>query len=340
MSSVTGIVTAANGQDMYAGRVAAWDGLGQVSDKPIPASEWKRFQKMANLDFDFHYAPVFDELGNQIPKARSVYREIQGGENDGMRVHSGIVGDRHYQIQPSTLFETAALANPDSDFQTAGLLKNSRLWIQMAGDKEFVLDPNGVADRVLNYTTFSTTFDGSGSLLIGNVELRWNCQNVITASIRGTKWEYKIRHTQSAEKRLQEAAKAMAAKRIHTVKFQEIATELFAKPFSDKQFENAVTTLNGKRPEDNVKGRETKWENMMESHFSLWNAAHNAGIRGTAWGAWNVLLEENQWGRNIQNTENGESNFWAAGMGFDGPTNAYRQASLELVASRAGVAVR
>ena len=340
MSAVTKIVQAGNGQEMFAGRVAAWDGLGQVSDKVIPAKDWNKFQNMANLNFTFHYSPVFDDLGNEVPKSRVVYREVQGGAQDGTRVHSGIVGDRHHQLQPGELFEAASIANKAGEFITAGLLKNSRMWIQMTGDKEFVLDPGGVADRVLNFSTFSTTFDGSGSLIIGDTNLRWNCANVITADIRGTKWEYRIRHTASAKDRLSAAVEAIADSRSHNVKFQALAKELFETPFTTKQFENAVVSLNGARPEDNVKGRETKWENMMESHMGFWNGAHNAGIRETAWGAWQVLMEENQWGRNIQNTPNGEANFWAAGMGFDGPTNSYRQDSLALVAARAGVSLK
>lgn len=341
MSAITKIVTAGNGQEMYAGRVKAWDGLGQ-SIGAIPAKEWQKVADAANLNFRFQHVDIADaETGQAIPDNRAVYREIQGGPEDGTRVYAGVVGMRHSLegSQPCELLEAAALANPEGTFETAGMLKNSRLWVQMTGDKEFVLDPNGVSDRVLNYFTATTTFDGSGSIMFGDVDMRWNCANVINASVRGTKWENKIRHTASAADRIAAAVKVIAARRLHRVAVHETYTELFETPFTTKKFENVVTTLHGEKPEDNVKGRLTKWEKMMDSHLWAWNAAHNAGIRDTAWGAWQGILEVSQWSRNIQNTENGESNFYAAGAGLDGPTNNLRQRSLELVGARAGVRV-
>lgn len=340
MSAITKIVTAGNGQEMYAGRVKAWDGLGQ-SIGEIPAKDWAKVLKAANLNFRFHHDTIKDSLGNEIPGHRVVYREIQGGPEDGTRVHSGVVGMRHNLdgSQPDELVQAASLANPDGFFETAGMLKNSRLWVQMTGDKEFVLDPTGVADKVLNYFTATTTFDGSGSIMFGDVDMRWNCANVINASVRGTKWEFKIRHTASAADRIAAAVKVIAARRLHRVAVHETYTELFETPFTTKKFENVVTTLHGERPKDNEKGRATKWENMMDSHMWSWNADHNAGIRETAWGAWQAVLEVAQWERTIQNTPNGQSNFYAAGAGLDGPTNNLRQRSLELVGARAGVNV-
>lgn len=340
MSAITGIVTAGNGQEMFAGhRISAWDGAGQKFDKAIPARNVDEFLRLANLNFDFHYSPVFDELGNEIPKARSVYREIHGGELDGTRVHSGIVGDRHHQVQPRELGEFVKAALPDNLVSTGGMLKDTRMWLQLEGDKNYEISPNGVADKVRNFWTVTSTFDGSGSIFVGKVLERWNCRNVITGSMRGTEWAFKIRHTASVKDRLALAAKAIAAGKAYEMTMTEVMREMAEKPFTQKQFVNAVTTLNGDRPEDNVKGRETKWENMMESHMALWNAEHNENIKGTAYGAYQVLIERAQWGRNVQDTENGMSNFWSAGMGFDGPTNAYRQRSLDLVAARSGVKV-
>lgn len=339
MSAITGIAVAGNGQEMYAGRKPAWDGLGQTFDKPIMSADYMTMLDKANLNFEFHYSPVYDDKGNEIPKQRVVYREVQGGKDDGKRVFSRVVGIRHTQVQPKELAETAHAANPDGEYITAGYLKNSRMWLQMTGDKEFVLDPNGVADKILNYATISGTFDGSGSIVIGDIDFRLNCQNVVTSAIRNTKWEYHIRHTISVMDRLAEAAIAIRTRRAHRIAFKETATALFEAKFTTKQFENLVKTLNPERPKDNAKGRQTKWDDMFDSNMWAWNASHNAGIKGTAWGAWQALIERNQWFRKVQDTPNGQANFWAAGMGFDGPTNDYRRKALVLVGARAGVAV-
>lgn len=338
MSAITGIATTAMGTERYAGRVSAWDGLGTVIGD-IPTADFHRALTVANCDVTYAKDDVFDSLGNVIPGFQTVYLPVKGGQNDGGRDFSGIVGMRHELVQPVEVAELNHLINPKGKIETMGILRNSRFWIQSSGLEPIILDPKGANDVVNNFTTASNTVDGSGSLVIGDVMERWNCANVITFSLKSTKWDVRLRHTQSVTERMRQAALAIAAKRGHWEASREVFTTLFESPFSTKQFENAVITLNTKdgKPKDNEKGRLTKFENMMDEHMLMWNSSHNAGIRETAWGAWNVLLEVNQHFRKVQNTPNGQSNFFAAGAGFDGPTNTFRQDALTLVSSRAGV---
>jgi len=342
MSAVTGIAAAGNGQEMYAGRILAYDGLGQRLAKGVPAKDWRKVLDAANLNFRFHKDDVQDMAGNVIEGQQVVYREVVGGPNDGQRKHVGIVKMRHSLdgSQPEQMMEAAALANPGGTFETAGMLeKNCRLWVQMSGGDELVIDPKGANDRVGNYFTVTTMPNGDGATLFGDAFVRFNCTNVITSAIRGSDWLFRIRHTQSHADRVTAAVKAIAAARTHREIAAATFTELFETAFSTKQFENVVTTLHGARPEDNVKGRLTKWETMRDQHMWAWNAAHNAAIRETAWGAWQSVLEVSQWMRTMQDTPHGRENFYAAGAGFDGPTNDLRRKSLVLVGARAGVKV-
>ena len=83
------------------------------------------------------------------------------------------------------------------------------------------------------------------------------------------------------------------------------------------------------KPEKDVKGAAKKWETKMETFTQAWKGTPNAGIKNTAWGVFNALTEANQWGRNVrQNADNGQENFYAAGAGFDIPTNTFRQSAL------------
>ena len=150
-------------------------------------------------------------------------------------------------------------------------------------------------------------------------------------ALSGISQSGKIRHTASAEERMTEHAEMFRHANAYFDAFDEEAKRLFAKPVSDKQYDNLVTKIVGKAPENNVKGRASKYESKRELFTQAWKGEPNAGIRGTAWGAFNALTEANQWGRNIQATDKGTENFFAAGAGFDIPTNAFRAKALQLV---------
>ena len=110
------------------------------------------------------------------------------------------------------------------------------------------------------------------------------------------------------------------------------AAELYATTVTDKQWNKVIEDLFPK-PDNDSKAAVTRWETKVDMYNQAWNGAPNAGIRNTAWGVANALTEANQWGRNIQNTDNGEENFWAAGSGYDPVTNSFRQKAFAIAGS-------
>jgi hypothetical protein len=108
---------------------------------------------------------------------------------------------------------------------------------------------------------------------------------------------------------------------------------MFQKSVTDNQFFSIVDEIVGERPELNTKGAQTKWDKNYEMFAEAWNGATNAKVKGTQWGAFQAIIERNQWGRTIQNTANGVENFAMAGMGLDLATTKFRNDALALVKS-------
>ena len=322
------------GRDLFASfREVAWHRLGNVFQHEI--TDYRKMLAEAGLsNWNVRRESVTTESGLLVPMGDAVVRNTA----DGSTAVMGFVGRRYTIVQNEDLFSFLQSLSDGARWETAGALGEfaSKVFGSLAFEREIVLDPTGVADRVKTYALITGSHDGSGSITAGLTPTRVVCQNTLNIALGSLSNVMKFRHTANVADRMTQAAEFFRFERQYFDAFDHAAKSLFETSFSDKQFENAFNTL-FKQPEDNKKGALTKWENRRGTYMQAWKGEPNAGIRGTAWGAFNALTEANQWGRNIQDTAQGEENFYAAGAGFDGPTNDFRQTALELVARRAGV---
>jgi len=326
-STMVAAIAQAQGKDLFASfREPAWHRLGNVFTEEV--TEYQRMLVLSGLaDWNVRQVPMFTESGIEIPGQYAILADINGET----RV-LGVTGERYEIISNESAFAFLQSLADGARWETAGALKNgSVVFGSIAFERETVLDPTGVADVVKTYALVHTSHNGSKGLGGGLTPTRVVCQNTLNVALGNLDWRFKIRHTASAEERMVAQAELFRQAHVYFDAFEEEAQALYAKPVTDKQYDNLVTKIVGKAPENNVKGALTKYENKRELFTQAWKGAPNAGIRGTGWGAFNALTEANQWGRNTQDTDNGAENFAAAGAGFDIPTNAFRQKSLELV---------
>lgn len=325
---VAAIANAA-GKSLFASfRQLAWHGLGNVFTEVV--TDYRRMLALAGLlGWNVRQVPLVTDSGIEVPGYYAMLADI-----NGQTTVLGVTGERYTEIQNEAAFSFLQSLADGARWETAGALGNgSTVFGSIAFERETVLDPSGVSDVVRTYALVYTGHAGNKALGYGLTPTRVVCQNTLNVALGNLSNGGKIRHTASAEDRMKAAAEFFRHAHTYFDAFDEEARALFAKPVTDKQYANVLTKVIGKAPEDNVKGRQSKWENKRDLFMQAWNGAPNAGIKGTAWGAFNALTEANQWGRNVQNTAKGEENFWAAGAGFDIPTNAFRQNALTLVKS-------
>lgn len=264
--------------------------------------------------------------------SKETYEVVRDNPADGGLDRLGVAGERYGIVQNEQAF--AMFDELEPTWEAAGSFKNGAIvYGQATTGKEIVIDPNGVGDVLRPQVVVSTTHDGSGSLNIGRTTMRLDCFNQWNAMFGKGRLQHqiKVRHTLSIESRLKVIRLAWKQNNLY---FDDLAVEanaLFQKSVTDDQFFGIVDRLVGERPELNTKGAQTKYDNNVELYAQAWQGEPNARIRGTGWGALQALVERNQWGRKIQNTPNGLDNFAMAGIGFDAPTNTFRQHAYDLV---------
>jgi len=315
------------GRDLFATfREPAWHNLGTVFTEEI--TDYRKMLSEAGLDgWNVRQEEMSTLSGLVVPNAYGMVADI-----NGETVVLGVTGSRYEIVQNESAFAFLQSLSDGARWETAGALGHgNKVFGSIAFQRETVLDPSGVSDVVKTYALVYNSHDGSTALGYGLTPTRVVCQNTLNVALGNISQSGKIRHTASAEDRMREQAEMFRHANAYFDAFDEEAKRLFAKPVTDKQFDNLLTKVIGKAPEDNTKGRLSKYDGKRELFTQAWKGEPNAGIRGTAWGAFNALTEANQWGRNMQNTDSGSENYYAAGAGFDIPTNAFRAKALALV---------
>lgn len=319
---------ASNGaRDLFAShREPAWHRLGTVFEDEI--TDYREMLNVAGLSM-WNVREVEIEVPGAdrfVVPAKAIVATI-GAED----VVLGVTGERYEIVQNEDAFSFLQSLHDGASWETAGALKGGRLVFgSMAFERDFVLDPSGVADAIESYLLVYTSHDGSTGVAGGTTPVRVVCKNTLNVALQGVKQTFKIRHTSNVAERMAAEAAMWRDANTYMDAFETEANSLFEQSVSDKEFFSIVEGLFPK-PEKDVKGAFKKWEKRQELFTQAWKGAPNAGIKNTGWGAVNALTEANQWGRSIRNTPNGEENFAAAGAGFDIPTNAFRNKALAAV---------
>lgn len=265
-------------------------------------------------------------LDSDARRTKETFEVLRDNPADGGLDRLGTSGERYGIIQNEQAF--AMFDDLAPEWEAAGSFRNGALvYGQAATGSSIVIDPNGAADEIRPFVVVSTTHDGSGALRIGRTALRLDCLNMFNLMFGNLQHAVSVRHTLRVEDRMKAIRLAWKQNNLYFDRLAEEANALYAQSVTDKQFFEIVANFTGERPELNTKGAQTKWDNSLELYSQAWNGEPNEKAKGTAWGVFNALIERNQWGRNIQKTVNGVDNFALAGMGFDIPTNTFRQSA-------------
>ncbi len=160
-----------------------------------------------------------------------------------------------------------------------------------------------------------TSHDGSVAVQAAITPVRVVCQNTLNLAMRSAKQSFKIRHTQTAEGKIQIARETLGLTFNYMDEFEKQAQELFATEVSDKKFHEIIRTLYPKPKEDSSKIALTKWENKVVLLDDLYfNSPTNENIKGTAWGVLNTLTERLDY---FRSSRGNSDNLMASASGFD-----------------------
>ena len=331
------LLESVNGETAFASfREPAWHGLGEVFTEEVSTAEMLKKAKLDNWDVrleDVEIPAEFDSDKNYSFVVRD--NPFTKGNKDIL----GVVGQRYVPLQNEDLFDFADnLLDNGGRWETAGSIKGGRVVFgALALERETVLDPNGVSDKINTYLLVNTSHDGSIAIQASITPVRVVCANTLNLALgnRGrngsVKQSFKIRHTQTAQGKVAVAREALGLANAYMDEFDKMASAMIETEITKAQFDKIVELAYPMPKDDAKKISLTAYANKIDLINDIYVGDFNNTISGTAWGALNALTERLDWHRAGRkgNTET----ILAGASGFDPIINAEKNRLMKIVQS-------
>jgi phage/plasmid-like protein (TIGR03299 family) len=319
-------------------REPAWHGLGTVFTDEKTTSE---MLAAANLN-NWNVRLVDVEIPNTLTSDKSYSYVVRTNPTDNTQTDIlGVVGERYHVLQNEDLFSFGDnILDGGGRWETAGSIRGGRVVFgSLALERETVLDPNGVADKVKTYLLINTSHDGSIAIQASITPVRVVCANTLNLALGSKKnkikQSFKIRHTQTANGKVQIAREALGLANAYMDSFDVMAKAMIEKEITAQQFNDIVLAAYPK-PEKDSKGSSKKWENKIDLINDIYTGEFNGTIANTAWGALNALTERLDWHRSARGNSN--ESLLAAASGFDATITAEKNRLLSIVKNTLAIA--
>lgn len=324
-----------NGEASFASlREPAWHKLGTVFDEEVNTQQMLELAHLDNWNVRLEEVPMpenfsSDRKYNYVTRTNPFDRS----QNDVL----GIVGERYRILQNEELFDFGdALLDGGGRWETAGSIKGGRqVFGSLALERETVLDPSGVSDKVNSYLLVNTSHDGSIAIQASVTPVRVVCANTLNLALgtgigrnRSVKQSYKIRHTQTAQGKIQAAREALGLANQYLDEFDKMARDMIEREISNDKFYDIVTSAYP-RPDEDKKGAVSKWQGKIDQIQEIYVGDYNNTIAGTAWGALNAMTERIDWHRSARKGNN--ESVLAGASGFDPMVNAEKNRLFQVV---------
>jgi len=325
-----------NGKTSFASfREPAWHGLGTVFTEEKTTSEMLDAANLSNWNVRLEDVNIPTHLSSD----KSYQYVVRTNPTDNTQTDVlGVVGERYHVLQNEDLFSFGDnILDGGGRWETAGSIRGGRVVFgSLALERETVLDPTGVADKVKTYLLINTSHDGSIAIQASITPVRVVCANTLNLALggvgrkknKGIKQSFKIRHTQTANGKVQIARETLGLANAYMDEFDIMAKAMIEKEVSAKQFNDIILAAYPK-PEKDSKGALKKWENKVDTINDIYTGEFNGMIAGNAWGAFNALTERLDWYRSARGGNN--ESILAAASGFDASINAEKNRLLKVV---------
>ena len=324
-----------NGQTAFASlRQPAWHGLGTVFTEEVSTKE---MLDLAHLnDWNVRLEDVGIPEGFASDKSYSFVTRtnpFDRTQNDVL----GVVGERYVPMQNEDLFDFGDLMlDGGGRWETAGSIKGGRqVFGSLALERETVLDPNGVGDKINTYLLINTSHDGSVAIQASITPVRVVCANTLNLALsavtgkRAVKQSFKIRHTATASGKVAQAREALGLANAYMDEFDIMAKDMIETEISKAKFDEIVALAYPAPKGEDKKGSFKKHNTKIDLLQSIYVGDYNKTISGTKWGAFNALTERLDWYRSARGGSN--ESILASASGFDPMINAEKNRLLKLV---------
>lgn len=289
-------------------RHPVWHGLGQRVDAALTAEQ---AIKEARLDWGVEKEPVYlrRNIGGEamyIPvEDRFSVTRIQDQKT------LGFVGKDYVPFQNHEAFDffDTLVASGEAKYETAGALYGGRrIWLTAKLPETMSVAGGDAADM---YIYLETSHDGSKATTVGISPVLIVCQNTLNMAMSRAKQSFSIRHTESAQGKVQEARDTLQLTFKFADAFQKEADELCLKAVTDDAFEQILLANMVQQKVQTPKNVAAIIANRHDS------GTIRDETRMTGWGAVQALTEWSQHARTFRSDESkmrANVGGWAQGL--------------------------
>lgn len=308
------LATQANGTTMLAyARETPWHKQGtKIADD----ATGEEMLKAAGLHFDIITQDLKTSAGLTVPNVKATVR------TDTNSV-IGVVGESYevFQNREMVKFFEDLVRGKQISYEVAGGLGNGeKVWV-LARIPELSYAIKG--DEMLSYMLIRNGHDGSQALVVSPTNVRVVCANTIRMASRefiqrkklygrnSIHAGYQIRHTSNMRGALDQALQAYQNCLDDAIATKELFTLLADKPVTDAQIREYFLKVSDMAKANNDREKEkasaianAREEKRIEELKRLWEAPTNqTGTRGTAFAAYNTVVEWVDFNRGTRKTD-------------------------------------
>lgn len=290
-----------------ASRDAGWHMLGHVSDTDLTIEEAIRLLNPGEIvKMPIYSDFIIGDMPTSVPMLgkAGTYRVRQGEDGTPDVTSLGVVSESYALFQDTTNFRFLGrlIADHGAVVSATGLLND--------GKRAFMCLklPNtvkvGGTDEVQLFIFCYTGHDGTLQFSVGISPIRVVCHNTVTLAMHSAPSLYQVKHTSRAVLDEEKARATLGIVEAYPGVFAAYAERMMATKVTNDTFDRMVRQMWGKaadRPGASKKAI-TQFSRKLDLAMDLWTGSGekgstgtNAGIAGTAWGAYNVGVEIVDW---------------------------------------------
>lgn len=272
-------------------RQPAWTQWGLTYSGDVLTAEDAAKAAMLN-DWNVRKQDLYVAGGIEVPNKMATVRD---NPRTGQPEVLGVVGNRYVVVQNEDAFGmlTHIVDEGGAVFDSAG--QNS------TGSKVFMTlkMPEGIQiggeDAHDLHLLASNSHDGSSSLTIAVVMNRLACQNAVTGALKGAQRSWSIRHTASAEGRIEEARQSLELTFKYVEEFEREMQELLARDLTEREWGGIVERLVPESKSEHEGWADRVAKQRADLNTLYFDAATQEFGRGTAYAALNAATEYADW---------------------------------------------
>lgn len=214
--------------------------------------------------------------GVDVDGFRAVVREDTG---DVFAMPTGSYTIVQYRDVAQGVIDALKAKGLTANFQTMGVIDGGRTFYASLLMDEFVLDPQGVADKTLTHLNVYASHDGTIGVNAAYQAFRVICSNQ-APSLGKAQFRVSVKHTKNADDRMQIAMRALGLAPAAAAQFAQDARALQAKPTNIDAVVRRIGQVYGD-PNTMEDGRgKTRAENVRDRIVALYKGNTCAGSLG------------------------------------------------------------